>query len=803
MRSQTKNKILTLILLFTLCLSFLTQTAYSITYHLPKDAIIRNGLNVHFGDYWIYAVSGTDIKITSWFESGWTNYTVYGSGTQQLYNGSKPSSVYLDGANKTEGDGWSYSSGTVTVTGATASASLLWGTSSSPPTTYEDFTTYTEVDPNNHINKTSNHVDFKDYRNEDAYLYKDKGAGHFTDFEHKIDARINSHSGNSLAYFWMVSNDVDDVNGLRLAGKSFLAAVIGFYGTSYYIQLNEFYLGTEYDSTYSSVSAGTTYYCTIKKSGTAFTCKIYSDSARTNLITTLSLTLHENTSKRYIFVCNTWNSGTAYYGDEDIENLDLQEAGDTTPPTYSNVGTNTTKAGQPCKFSVKWTDNVGLSGFKFGTNNTGTWVNDTWTDPWTGTPTSGWSNVTKTLTSTIHAVVQWRIWVNDTSNNWNNTGTQTLTTSGLFERQITETGSLQAVASRLQTFARTLAELFNLVASPTRTVTNIRQPFETVTLETFSSRMATLFRAPTMTSQVSTFTTAQKTVARLATLTLTPTAFAERILQSQRSTSQLLQLLATAQRSASFPRQATQNLILNIISTRTLTFLRNPTEILNIISQVIRQVTVTRTQPINVLIAAVTSQVSSYQRSIPQTINILSISSRSITFPRNPTETFSITFQTLRSIIAVRLQPQNIALTTLANRFATLPRTASQTVSVLVTSLRTLNLPRALSETVNIQAFSSTIRTFSRLQLQSISLIPSTIRTLSAQRQVFQPFSISSLASRLASLARTQIQQFTFVLSVGRTQTFARLASETITSQASAIRWQQLLRQAKDRKSVV
>jgi hypothetical protein len=68
---------------------------------------------------------------------------------------------------------------------------------------------------------------------------------------------------------------------------------------------------------------------------------------------------------------------------------------------------------------VSWADNVALSGFIFGTNNTGTWVNSTWT-PMSGT--SNWSNVTETLTSIPGIVLQWRVWANDTSNNWNQTG---------------------------------------------------------------------------------------------------------------------------------------------------------------------------------------------------------------------------------------------------------------------------------------------------------------------------------------------------------------------------------------------
>lgn len=62
--------------------------------------------------------------------------------------------------------------------------------------TYEDFTDYTEVDPNEHIEKTANHVDFQCYRNEDAYLYKDKDIDHFNDFEHKVQFRIISVTEN-------------------------------------------------------------------------------------------------------------------------------------------------------------------------------------------------------------------------------------------------------------------------------------------------------------------------------------------------------------------------------------------------------------------------------------------------------------------------------------------------------------------------------------------------------------------------------------------------------------------------------
>jgi KaiC/GvpD/RAD55 family RecA-like ATPase len=100
--------------------------------------------------------------------------------------------------------------------------------------------------------------------------------------------------------------------------------------------------------------------------------------------------------------------------------IKLESTRDDTPPAWSNAGTNATAPGQPTLFSVKWTDNAGLSGFIFGTNNTGTWVNSTWT-PMSGTV--NWTNVTKTVISTQGIIVQWRVWANDTSNNWNDTST--------------------------------------------------------------------------------------------------------------------------------------------------------------------------------------------------------------------------------------------------------------------------------------------------------------------------------------------------------------------------------------------
>ena len=98
---------------------------------------------------------------------------------------------------------------------------------------------------------------------------------------------------------------------------------------------------------------------------------------------------------------------------------------DIKPPTYSNTGHNSTMAGKPALLYSLWQDNSGLSGFIFATNNTGSWVNNTWTGL-SGSP--AWANVSMVLNNRGQVTVGYRWYANDTSNNWNTTSTFTLTT---------------------------------------------------------------------------------------------------------------------------------------------------------------------------------------------------------------------------------------------------------------------------------------------------------------------------------------------------------------------------------------
>jgi len=97
------------------------------------------------------------------------------------------------------------------------------------------------------------------------------------------------------------------------------------------------------------------------------------------------------------------------------------------PPSWSNLGHNSTYVGTPCKFSALWRDSDGLSGYIFSWNGTGTWTNSTFVR-WSGSPTSAWSNVTMVLPITKGVVVGYRFYANETYKGWNVTRVGSLVT---------------------------------------------------------------------------------------------------------------------------------------------------------------------------------------------------------------------------------------------------------------------------------------------------------------------------------------------------------------------------------------
>jgi len=79
---------------------------------------------------WIKTTS--DLTVNAFFSNDWFNYTT-SDGTQQIMHASKPNAVYFNDVSKTEGDGWTYSDNTVTVTPSGTDIAITWGGSSEGP----------------------------------------------------------------------------------------------------------------------------------------------------------------------------------------------------------------------------------------------------------------------------------------------------------------------------------------------------------------------------------------------------------------------------------------------------------------------------------------------------------------------------------------------------------------------------------------------------------------------------------------------------------------------------------------------
>ncbi len=205
----------------------------------------------------------------------------------------------------------------------------------------ENFGTYTETDPNSRITKTTRRVTWTDLtRNEDAYVYKDEGVDYFGgDFVHFLTLRFTASEQDVSGGIWALTNDLDDLKGLKDANKDALYLTLAGFAdtTKLWIALREMDGGTLYGSSGGDgssyiVTVGTSYYLSFERDesvgtyGTLY-LHIYSDAARTTKLFSHYITLH--TSKkdfRYVHAIQTWNAGTTLKHSGYSENLDLEGA---------------------------------------------------------------------------------------------------------------------------------------------------------------------------------------------------------------------------------------------------------------------------------------------------------------------------------------------------------------------------------------------------------------------------------------------------------------------------------------------
>jgi len=204
----------------------------------------------------------------------------------------------------------------------------------------QDFATYVEVDPNSHITVTKNRVDQEMHEDEDAYVYKDFGVGHFGDFEHRLTAQYNTVEEYSYFWFHVLTNDIDDMKGLLDGGKAFLGI---FFWDNAYLVLEYFDGTTRYQDGYAPpfpfIPFETPFYFTIRRSGSTYECEMYDDAARTSLVVALSLEGVTTNTFRYLMASNTYNLGVDITGDYlYVDNLDLEAYRANLGASGANVG---------------------------------------------------------------------------------------------------------------------------------------------------------------------------------------------------------------------------------------------------------------------------------------------------------------------------------------------------------------------------------------------------------------------------------------------------------------------------------
>ena len=198
----------------------------------------------------------------------------------------------------------------------------------------ENYTTYDKQDFGDKYSVTPTNIDVTGLlRNESAWVVDDKGVDNFDgDFEHLVDIEVSSSTHNALFVPWMLANAVDDWNALLSdAGEDLLVVLpVGTSGTSIVIRLGEA-VGASFIFDDYSGAFNTPYYLKPKRDESVgsfgqIQCFIYSDSARTILLDTLSLALRVKNDFRYVYGMNSANNGTTPSITGSASNLDLQEA---------------------------------------------------------------------------------------------------------------------------------------------------------------------------------------------------------------------------------------------------------------------------------------------------------------------------------------------------------------------------------------------------------------------------------------------------------------------------------------------
>jgi len=188
---------------------------------------------------------------------------------------------------------------------------------------YEDYTTYDEVDAGGDITVAANKLTVDTMLiTARSYVKENHGANHFGNFEHEVEVKFAAVSASGQFGFWAMSDTNYVSRDMSTNSEGIIVSILNVSGT-YRMRVYDYSnINTDF---YSGLALNTSYYTTIKRSGTTFTVKIYDDSGRTNLLDTLTITSANDTYSTVMAMSGYNNPTNGRTSTFTIDNLDLQE----------------------------------------------------------------------------------------------------------------------------------------------------------------------------------------------------------------------------------------------------------------------------------------------------------------------------------------------------------------------------------------------------------------------------------------------------------------------------------------------
>lgn len=194
----------------------------------------------------------------------------------------------------------------------------------------EDLTTYTETDSGGDITVTSTKADVSTMEDDAvSYVRKSFGANYFTTFEIDFEGYLDLTSESGYPFGGVCALSANDAKTLEalLADNEGVSCYFQWldYNSTKILRLRQYWddNGDNYTCAYDTL-----YYCTFKRTGSALQLLIYSDSGRTSLLDTLSVTFN-STGCEYLYAISSAgrtspdNDTSTYYG----QNYEIISAG--------------------------------------------------------------------------------------------------------------------------------------------------------------------------------------------------------------------------------------------------------------------------------------------------------------------------------------------------------------------------------------------------------------------------------------------------------------------------------------------